>query len=228
MESQNQLTDLEKHLYNKHLAVSRSEKNKPFKIKRDFSDIADTDKHKFLKRISTLFAKHPEIDPDTFFKAPYKLYPDVQYFALDFFSTLRAIKAYTTYKKQIFLKDPDSQIESVKDSLRFIANFCIQQGIQFHQYPYHRASDVFTWMQHYKQNQINVYSVMEFTNIYSNMKALSEDIQKFFISNFVDQFQNIQSVYNTSKHLKPYIQKAIPILSNFVSNQLTSKLNSIS
>lgn len=228
MESQNQLTDLEKHLYNKHLAVSRSEKNKPFKIKKDFSDVVNTDKHKFLKRISTLFAKHPEINPDTFFRAPYKLYPDVQYFALDFFSTLRSIKAYTTYKKQIFLQDPDSQLESVKESLRFIANFCIQQRIQFHQYPYHRTSDVFTWIQHYKQNQINIYSVMEFSNIYSNMKALSEDVQKFFIGNFVDQFQNIQSLYNTSNHLKSYIQKAIPILSNFVSNQLTSTSNPIS
>lgn len=228
MESQNQITDLEKHLYNKHLIVSRSEKNKPFKVKRDFSDVVNTDKHKFLKRISTLFSKHPEINPDTFFKAPYKLYPDVEYFALDFFSTMRAVKAYTTYKKQIFIQDPDSQLESVKESLRFIANFCIANNIQFHQYPYHRTSDVFTWMAHYKQNNINVYSIMEFPNTYSNIKSLSEDVQKFFISNFVEQFQNIQSVYNTSTELKTYIKKAIPILSNFVSNQLTLKLNSIS
>ena len=202
MESQNQITDLEKHLYNKHLIVSRSEKNKPFKIKRDFSDVINTDKHKFLKRISVLFSKHPEINPDTFFRAPYKLYPDVEYFALDFFSTMRAVKAYTT-------------------SLRFIGNFCISNGIQFHQYPYHRTSDVFTWMKHYKQNNINIYSVMEFTNIYSNMKTLSEDVQKFFISDFVEQFQNIQSIYNTSTELKKYIKKAIPIISKFVSSQLT-------
>lgn len=228
MESQNQLTDLEKHLYNKHLAVSRSEKNKPFKIKKNFSDIVNTDKHKFLKRISTLFAKHPQIDPDTFFRAPYQLYPDVEYFALEYFSTMRAVKAYTTYKKQLFLKDPDSQIDAVRESFRFIGNFCVENNIMLHQYPYHRSSDVYTWMQHYKQNRISIYSVMEFPNIYSNMKQLSEDVQKFFISDFVDQFQQIQSIYNTSKNLKQYIQKAIPIISNFVSNQLTSKINSIS
>ena len=227
MESQNQITDLEKHLYNKHLSVSRSEKNKPFKIKKDFSDIVNTDKQKFLKRISTLFVKHPEINPDVFFRAPYKLYPDVEYFALDFFSTMRAVKAYTTYKKQIFLQDPDSQIETVKESLRFIGNFCVQNDIHFHQYPYHRTSDVFTWMQHYKQNKISIYSVMEFPNIYSNIKILSEDVQKLFISDFVEHFQNIQSAYNTSNNLKQYIQKAIPVISNFISIQLTSKLNSI-
>jgi len=131
MEKQNLLTDLEKHLYNKHLAVSRSERNKPFKLKNSFTDVEGTDKHKFLKRISILFCKHPEINPDIFFKAPYKLYPDVAYFGLDYFSTMRAVRAYTTYKKTLLLQDPDSQLEEVKDSLKFIANFCIEREFIF-------------------------------------------------------------------------------------------------
>ena len=73
------VTELEKTIYNKHLAVSRSIKNKPFKIKKDFSDIVGTDKHKFLKRLSTLFKKHSDINFDVFFQAPYRLYPDVEY-----------------------------------------------------------------------------------------------------------------------------------------------------
>ena len=222
MENLSQLTELEKHLFNKHLIVSRSERNKPFKVKKDFSNVVDTDKHKFLKRISTLFKKHPELNPDIFFKAPYKLYPDVEYFGLDYFSTMRAIKSYTMYKKQIFLQDPDSQIEQVKESLRFIANFCIEHNMYFHQYPNHRTSDLFTWMQHYKQSKINVYSIMEFPNIFSSVKSLAEDVQKLFIGQFVEQFQNLYYSYNKSSELKPYIKKAIPILSNFVERQLTS------
>ena len=222
MENLNQLTELEKLLFNKHLAVSRSERNKPFRIRKNFTDVANTDKHKFLKRLSILFQKHPEINPDLFFKAPYKLYPDVQYFGLDYFSTMRAVKAYTTYKKQVFLQDPDSQIEQVKDSLKFIAHFCIENNLYFHQYPYHRTTDLFTWMQHYKQSKINAYSVMEFPNIFSSVKSLAEDIQKIFVSEFVEQFQNLHSSYNKSQELKPYIQKAIPVLSNFVERQLTS------
>lgn len=221
MENQNQLTELEKLLLNKHLAISRSERNKPFKLKKDFSNIVNTDKHKFIKRISILFVKHPEIDPDTFFKAPYKLYPDVEYFGLDYFSTMRAVKAYTTYKKQIFIQDPDSQIEQVKESLKFIANFCIFNNIHFHQYPTHRTSDLFTWMQHYKQNKINIYSVMEFTNIFSSAKSLAEDVQQFFVREFVEHFQRLHISYNKSSNLKPYIQKAIPVLSVFVEKQLT-------
>lgn len=222
MENQKTITELEKLLFNKHLAVSRSEKNKPFKLKKNFNDIIDTDKHKHLKRISILFSKHPEINPDTFFKAPYRLYPDVQYFGLDYFSTMRAVKAYTTYKKQIFLQDPDSQLEQVKESLKFIAHFCIENNLYFHQYPYHRTTDLFTWMQHYKQNKINAYSVMEFPNIFSSVKSLAEDIQKIFVSEFIEQFQNLYMSYNKSQELKPYIQKAIPVLSDFVERQLTS------
>jgi hypothetical protein len=222
---QNTLTDLEKLLYNKHLAVSRSQKNKPFKLKQNFADIVDTNKHKFLKRISTLFKKHPELNPDIFFRAPYILYPDVEFFGLDYFSTMRAVRCYTMYKKQIFLQDPDSQIDQVKESLQFIAKFCIQNKLYVHQYPYHRSSDLFTWMQHYKQNKINVYSVMEFSNIFSSVKSLAEDVQKIFVGEFVDQFQNLYMSYNKSTTLKPYIKKALPILSNFVERQLTKQTN---
>lgn len=217
----NQLTDLEKLLYNKHLAVSRKLKNKPFKLKRDFSDVFDTEKHKYLKRLSILFKKHSDIDPDLFFSAPYKLYPDVDYFGLDYFSTMRAIKSYTTYKKQLFLQDPDTQIDQVKNSLQFIAKFCIENKIQFYQYPYHKTADLYTWMKHYKENKINIYSVMEFTDLFSSVKSLAEDVQKFFVGQFVEQFQALYSNYAKSTQLKPYMKKTIPILANFVESKLT-------
>lgn len=225
--SNDQLSELEKVLYNKHLAVSRSLKNKPFKIKKDFSSVVSTDKHKFLKRISNLFKKHPEIDFNTFFEAPYKLYPDVEYFGLDYFSTMRAVKAYTTYKKQIFLQNPDSQIESVKESLKFIARFCIENNISLHQYPNHRSSDVFTWMTHYKQNKINIYVMMEFPDIYSSVQTLAEDIRRFFVSEFVEQFKQLRSMYISSKELQPYLKKALSTIDNFIYSELTKSKNKV-
>lgn len=224
---QNTLTDLEKLLYNKHLAVSRSQKNKPFKLKKDFADLADTDKHKFLKRISTLFKKHPEIDPDSFFKAPYVLYPDVEYFGLDYFSTMRAVKAYTMYRKTIFLQSPDEQLKQIQDSLQFMAKFCINEGLYLHQYPYHKTADLFTWMKHYKENKINIYCMFEFANIFSSVKELAEDVQKFFVSDFVEQFQRLYLNYNNSQKAKSYVKKTFPLLSNFVEKQLTQTKNKV-
>lgn len=217
------LTELEKLLYNKHLAVSRSLKNKPFKLKKDFSDLVDTSKHKFLKRISTLFKKHPEIDFDVFFQAPYKLYPDVEYFDLEYFSTMRAVKAYTTYKNQIFLQDPDTQIENVEESLRFMASFCIENDLYFHQYPYHRTADLFSWMSHFKQNKINAFSMMEFNDVLSSVQNLTEELQSFYVPQFVENFKTLYLSYNSSKKLKPYLKKAFNAINNFVSEQLTNK-----
>lgn len=224
----NQLTELEKHLYNKHLAVTRSNGGKPFRLKKDFSDICDTDKHKFLKRLSVLFQKHPEILPETFFQAPYKLYPDVNYFGLDYFSSMRAVKAYTTYKKQIFLQDPDSQLDHIKESLTFISKFCISNNILLHQYSTHQTSDLFSWMTHYKQNKINLYVMFEFPNIFSSMQTFTEDVQRFFVSDFIDQFKSLHNLYNNSTKVKPYLKKAFPVLENFIQRELTTAKNSIS
>lgn len=221
------LTDLEKLLYNKHLATSRVCANKPFKIKKNFSDIVNTDKHKHLKRLAILFTKHPDIDFNTFFEAPYKLYSDVSYFGLDYFASMRAVKAYTTYKKMLFLQDPDNQVSSVESSLRFIAKYCIEKRIYLHQYPYQKTADLYVWMKHYKENKINIYSVFEFSNIYSLIKELADDVQKFFISDFVEQFQILRTKYNNSKKLKTYLKKAIPVLNNFVEQQLTSAKTSV-
>jgi hypothetical protein len=219
----NPLTELEKLLYNKHNAVSRSVRNKPFKFRKTFDNIANTDKHKFLKRLSVFLRKHPEIDLDTFFEAPYKLYPDVEYFDLEYFSSMRAVKAYTTYKQLCFIQNPDSQLKSVEESLRFIAKFCIENKIQLYNYSTHRKSDVFTWMTHYKQNKINVYCMMEFPDVFSAMQSLAEDVRRFYVSDFADQFINLKLRYNASTELKPFLKKAFSTVNNFVYSQLTKQ-----
>jgi hypothetical protein len=135
---------------------------------------------------------------------------------------MRAVKAYTTYKKTLFLQDPDLQLDQVKESLRFIAKFCIENNLHVHQYPYHRNTDLYTWMIHYKQNKINIYSIMEFSGVLSAVQTLAEDLQKFFVSDFVEQFKTLYMYYNSSQELKPYMKKALITISNFVGSQLTN------
>jgi len=158
--------------------------------------------------------KHPEINPDAFFKAPYVLYPDVEYFSLEYFSTMRAVKAYTMYRKLIFLQNPDEQMKQVKDSLNFIAMFCIKENIYFHQYSHHKTADLFTWMKHYKENKINIYSMFEFSGICSNVRGLAEDVQRFFVSDFLDQFQKLYINYTNSTQVT-IRQKSLSIAFKF-------------
>lgn len=223
MQNKIELTDYEKFIYNKHLAISRSIKNKPFKIKKDFTDVNKTAKPKFLKRLSVFFNKHQEIDTDLFFKSPYCLYPDVAYFDLEYFASMRAIKAYTLYKQQLLLQDPDSQIENIKKSLRFIAMFCIENEIQFFKYSQHKTADLYTWMIHFKENKINPLTLMEFGNIFCSMQEVAEDVQYMFVNDFMKQFKRLYIEYSNSHKLKPFLRTACETTNNFVYQELTKK-----
>ncbi len=136
------ITDLERRIYNKHLAISRSLRDKAFKLKQDFTDFHNDPKYIHIKRLSIFFTKYPDVNMDTYFMAPYKLYTDVQYFDLSYFASPRAIKTYTIYKQQLLQESPDSQIQDVKDSLRFLVHYCLKNNIQLHDYVYHKEKSI--------------------------------------------------------------------------------------
>jgi hypothetical protein len=75
-------------------------------------------------------------------------------------------------------------------------------------------------MTHYKENKINIYSKFEFSNFFSLAKELAEDIQLLFVRDFINNFQQLFSLYNNSINAKPYIKKAFPTLCNFVLNSI--------
>jgi hypothetical protein len=219
------LSDQEQRIYNKHLAVSKSAKNQPFRLRKDFTKIEGTDKEKFLKRLVTFFSKHPEVDQNTYFESPYKLYPDVEYFDLEYFASMRAVKAYTMHKQQLMLSSPDTQINEVNDSLRFIARFCVENGIQFYAYHLHKTADLYTWMIHYKENKVNIYAMMEFPDVQANVAQLSEDTRMFFVSNFVERFHILYTQYQSSTKLRPFVRAAHKKLTEWVFDELNAVKN---
>jgi hypothetical protein len=89
-------TDLEKAIYNAHLRESRSAKNQPYKLRKDFSKINSTTTL-CLKKLSSFFTKHKEIKIEDFFKAPYFVYANGENFDLKFFTTQKAISVYKIY-----------------------------------------------------------------------------------------------------------------------------------
>ena len=104
------MTNLEIRIYNTHLAISRSSRNKPFKIKKTFVGFEEDPRYPAIKRLFNFFSRYPEIDMQTYFKAPYELYKDVEYFDLNYFASPRAIKSYSIYKQFLTKTSPDSQI----------------------------------------------------------------------------------------------------------------------
>ncbi len=90
-------TDFEKAIYNAHLKESRSAKNQPYKLRKDFSKVNST-VTLCLKKLSDFFTKHKEISPNDFFKAPYFVYPEGETFDLKFYTTQKAISVYKIYR----------------------------------------------------------------------------------------------------------------------------------
>ena len=61
------LTELEKQIYNTHLIASRVVKNKPFKLRQDFTKINDKT-YILLKKLSLLFEHNRAVNITDFFK----------------------------------------------------------------------------------------------------------------------------------------------------------------
>ena len=220
------ITDLERKIYNKHLAVSRSLRNKAFKLKQDFSDFQNDPKYIHIKRLSIFFTKYPDVNMDTYFLAPYKLYPDVLYFDLSYFASPRAIKTYTIYKQQLFQESPDSQQNDVKQSLYFLVHYCLKNNIQLHDYISHKEKSIESvWTYHIKHNKINPYVLMEFPNIFHTIQEMPKDEREFILGRFGTNFLDYRAKYMNSKDLKPFLQKAFTRLKLFVDKNLNSAKN---
>lgn len=217
------MTELEKRIYNKHLVVSRSLRNKPFKVKNNFDDLEDSPKRIPLKRLSVFFTKYPNVSMDTYFMAPYKLYPDTEYFDLNYFASPRALKTYTIYQQQLQLLSPDKQLLDVKNSLMFISRFCLQQKIQLHDYPsFFLKGMAPEWVYHLKNGKINPYCLMEFTGIFAYINEMPFDERELLLGNFGRNYLDYKSKYNCTNELKPFLSTAIQKLKLFIDKSLNT------
>ena len=220
------MTDLEKRIYNKHLLFSRSLRDKPFKLKQDFEGFENDSKYMFLKRLAIFFIKYPDVCMDTYFTAPYKLYPDVQYFDLSYFASPRAVKCYTVYKQQLFQQSPDQQKDDIKESLAFIVKYCLKNNIQLHDYTIFKERGIEpVWMYHVKHNKINPYVLMEFPNLFNTISQMPLDERDFLLGNFGRNYHEYRTRYMNSKEIRTFLEKAFLRLKLFVDKNLNSAKN---
>lgn len=180
------ITDFEKYLYNTHLKITR--KNKPYKLRKDFSDLAEKD-IVCLKKLAHFFNSHREIKPEIFFSAPYDLYKDETHFDLSFFTTLKAIKAFTLQNKNIETLDPDAheQLNFVKSSIMFINKFCRKNNFNAANYINHKTNNMHSFLLHLRDRSVNIYTLFGFKDFDKSIKNSDLDVLKFmFGENFLN------------------------------------------
>jgi len=205
------ISNFEQAIYNTHLRVSRSIRNKPFKLKKDFTSI-EPETELYLKKLSAFFKSHTDIKMDDFFKSSYIIHKDEPYFDLKHFTSLKAIKAYTVYQKQNESLDPDNddQIEMTKSSIKFIHNFCKEQEIHFSKYLEHKTNNINTFLLHLKERKINIYSVIAFKDFDKIFKTFDYEVLRFmFNEEFINNISTFKIKYLNSDRCKSLITKSL-------------------
>lgn len=199
------ISQLEKDIYNKHLAISRSSQGKPFKLRKDFSNLSE-DKIIILGKLKKFFMNYPNVSIDYFFEAPYKIYEDSDYKDLEFYTTQKAKKIYSEYMKLMYRENPDddSAIERIKQSYKFLYSFCKERGLTFETYPSYSEGNLPIYVEHLKNHKINFYTLHSLgVNV-----NLEKRLLDFIFSDFYKTYRETKNKFYNSKRMKQISKKA--------------------
>ena len=194
------------------MAISRKMREKPFRIRKDFSDL-DQSKIDKLDLLERFFNSHKSVNIDDYFSAPYVIFEDDEYFDLDFYLTSKAKKVYSQYMKKIEMDDPDSEnsLKRLVDGLKFVKNFCEEKNLTLEEYPLYIESNLPCMVDHLKNHKINMYCLhaLGVTKI-----GVENRILDFIFSNFWTTFQKTKNKFFLSKKMKELAKKAITKIQN--------------
>lgn len=220
------MSNREKELYNTYIAVSRSLRDKPFRLRQNFEDFENNPDYIYIKKIEYFLRQFPQIKIKHFFSAPYVLYKDVEYFDLKFFATQRAVKAYTVYMNQLQEESPDSDhhIQFIKDSLRFIGMFCIKNKIPLNEYIHHSSGVTYSWMKHVKERSITIYSVFEFPEVFSIIRKCPKDEVDLFLGTLITGLSGYKNDFDKSKNARRIVKEGLKRIKRVVDESINTRV----
>ena len=174
----------EQQIYNSYLRHLRS--GKAWKPRKDFSDISE-EISLVLFKLNNFFQKFKHIEVDKFFEAPQILHPEENYPPLKFFISRKAIKYYKLVCQIKENESPDKQLPSIKEGLKFIAKFCLEKKINWSDYLIYKEDYMPLWIQHYKEQKINIYSLVACDN-HQYITSIPQEDMDIWLPNFLNKF----------------------------------------
>ena len=211
MDSQDVVTAHEQHIYNTHLKIQRTRRNQPFKYRKDFLNI-EPQTHRYLQKISLLLRKHSHINLNEFIEAPFKIYPDEEFFNLEYYTTLKATKAYILYQQKLLTMSPDSQeqLVNIQKSLKFISLFCTDNDISVSEYINHKTNNTYSFLLHLKEHRVNVYCLFGFDSFDKSIKSVESDLLSFIIgSDLIVNLPALRTKYLNSNKARTFVELGI-------------------
>jgi len=204
------MTEFEKLIYNKHLAETRSNQGKPFKLRQNFDKVDESTKL-YLTKLANFFNKHKNININKFFKAPFAIYKDKPHLGLDFYLSMKAVKLYREYINSINRQSPDSDDakKSFKLSMEFVIKFCKEKKIKFSDYvDYREENSMNSFFEHLKHGKITLLFLFMYPSFESQLKTVDVEIRQHILG---DTFNDIAKMrvkfYNCSEQTKSVFKK---------------------
>jgi len=207
----NDITEDEKRIYNAFLIASKRAKNKPFRLRNNFTDISD-EVYINLKKLGAFFNHNQTISCGDFFWAPYEVYSKEEYFDLSFYNTRKAIIAYSQYmrKRETFDPDSDACIEGCKTALKNIYTFCLTHAITLNDYK-NSSNPIPPFLLQLKEHTINFY-VLHGLDIERRVKQIEPELLDFYTKDFYNLFYLTRTKFLTSNRLKTVIRDGLKII----------------
>lgn len=227
------VTKEQQKIYNQHLSSYRRHQNKPYTLRENFDDFEKEKPEDYvnLMKLERIFNQHSQLNRRYYFEAPYKIYPDKDYFNLQFYTTMAAIKTYSLYMKQINAASPDSpdQMYYINDSLIFIRNFCIENNITLSQYLAFRKYLALSWATHLADHNISIYVFLGFDylnlSVYDMFFNMPEDERELLLGDIIENYPIYKDNLNKSKHAKHLVIEGLKGINKYIKNNLKSNLD---
>ena len=214
-----EITEHEQFIYNLYLRLSRSTKNKAYKLRKDFSKLNDELQIRLLK-LSHFFKRVSYVVPEEFFLASFQLYPD-ENLDIKHFLTPRALKAHSIFQKEKNNNNPDSAVilQKIANGINFINSFCKEKRITIEEYSSYRSQNTLDFFIHLRENKISIYNMFYFNFDRYITQDDRELLSVIFDNNYINNFAFLRSQYLTSKKCKLLVEMGMKKLINANGNK---------
>jgi len=198
-----------KCVYNAYLCTTRKMMNKPFRPRKDFEGFEENVQFVQCSKLEEFFSKHPHIDMNEYFAAPFKIIdgfsPD-----LSFYNSLKAVRCYTNWQKMKVGEDIDGEeyLQKAKDSFSFILKFCLEEKIPVREY-LHSSKVVPHWLIHLKNHQTIPYVLFGWDSFRREIENLPPDVTELFVSDLSEKYYAYKKKYNDSKKMRKFVEVAM-------------------
>lgn len=220
------ITETQKQIYNLYLRAFRVNNNKPFRAKKNFKDVeSDIETLSHLQKIEKVFKKYPAFFNKTYFDAPYKIYDDdKKYYSLKFYGSQKGITTCIAYYKTLLQSDPGEQLEHLRDSYKFIAEFCEERNLLLEMYCRECSVSQNDCLMHLKEHKISWYAIFSVPGFYELLKSLPVDeFELYYGSNI--SLDYLYNRYQSSEVARNYCAELKRKISSYLQKKLAQKKN---